>query len=202
MGMRAAMLLARARHDVECLVFHRDSVMAVQRLGLRGAQADVRDRGTLYEHLEGADVVINVTASSPDDPARVRFCDEVVAKGLPNVAEVVRQLGVRNLVSCSLLIGARPEDDSFFDEESGPKSEAEEAARRALAGEAKTKHVMMRLAQVYSGDCQSMQALAVSLHEQKAAVLGGGSAWSQLVHSDDAAAALVAMATDMMGAGK
>jgi hypothetical protein len=184
---------------VTAVAFRPDSVELLQRMGLRAVRADVRDRGSLYAPLDGADLVINATVSVPCDPARVRFCGEVAEAGLGHVAEVVRQLGVPRLVSCSLLRSAAPSDGSFFDEESVPLTAGEEKARAALDKSGDTRQVVVRLGEVYSGDGQAWQILAQALHEAKAPILGDGNGMRQVIHSDDAAAALVALATDMLG---
>jgi hypothetical protein len=68
--------------------------------------------------------------------------------------------------------------------------------------QARTRLVQLRVGQVYCGDSPSLQSLAVALHEQKVTVLGEGNNRMALVHADDAAACVVAIADEAQQTNK
>ena len=125
---------------------------------------------------------------------RTIYTDMVARKGMANCAQVASDVNA-HLITMSMLKDSFT--GSYFDEKTALSTEGEKAALSCFA-ESKKRHTLVRLPLLYSGDAHFFQHLAMYLQNQKIYLTAGGSNIVPLIHSDDAASAIVDIAKDML----
>ena len=206
-GARLCARLIKQGFMVTSVVFRPDSQIALSRLGAESHRGDVREKATLFDAIEGSDLVVNCTASVPVDPARDGFCFDTQSKGMPNVAQVCKVMQVAHLITVSLLTAGQPLDGSPFAEKSpdpavsSPALDGENSASSILA-DSSTRHTVVRLGQVYSGDSHWCTVFAEKLHASHVVVIGDGFNVRPLIHAEDACDSILAVAYEAISSLK
>jgi nucleoside-diphosphate-sugar epimerase len=127
--------LARANSDTS----------ALERLGVRRAVGDVRDKASFAEAIRGADVVFHLAAifreaAAPDDLYRAVNVD-----GTRNVVEAAAEAKVRQLVHCST-VGVHGDTGTGPVDETSPLKSADDSYNvTKLAGELLARDLFQRL---------------------------------------------------------
>lgn len=193
-GARVVALLLKSGFLVRGVVFRPDSLLHVERMGCECVVGNVLQKHTLYNSFDSSDLIINATTSFAVDQARSIFTRDVASSGMVNVAEVARDCNAP-LITTSLLSDVAT--GGFFDENEERFSEGESGARKVFE-ELRKRHVVMRFPLLYSGDSLFFQHLAAILQTGKLSLNGNGDNIIPLIHSDDAASAVVQVALDIL----
>jgi dihydroflavonol-4-reductase len=110
-GSHTAERLARAGHDLSCLVRSTSDTIRLKKLGAALTFGDVTDRRPLLEGMSGCDWVVNIAAAYSFWLPRKRTYAEVNVGGTRNVMECALETGVSKVVHVSTVaIYGKPAD--------------------------------------------------------------------------------------------
>lgn len=121
-GSHTAERLARAGHELICLVRSTSDTGRLKQLSATLTLGDITDRGSLLEGMRGCDWVVNVAAAYSFWLPRKRTYAEVNVGGARNVMECALETGVSKVVHVSTVaIYGKPAERPFNeDSEPGP----------------------------------------------------------------------------------
>jgi nucleoside-diphosphate-sugar epimerase len=192
-------------HTVVGLVRSPEGEQLVQSLGGESRQADFFDADALARAAEGSEVVVHAATSIPTKtrtkPSDWEMNDRLRRDGTRALTDCAAKTGAGLYLQQSIVWLARPEDGSFFDEDSKPNPDpitqsALDAERIALeAGERNGfKTSVLRCGYFYGPDSAHTRMFGAGLMKRKIPVVGSGHAVLANLHTDDAASAFVTAA--------
>ena len=119
-GSHTAERLARAGHELNCLVRKTSDTGRLEKLGAALAFGDVTDRASVLEGMNGCDWVITIAAAYSFWLPRKRTYAEVNVGGTRNVMECALEAGVSKIVHVSTVAIYGKPAERPFKEESDP----------------------------------------------------------------------------------
>lgn len=205
LGRRLVRQFAGRGHAAVGLVRGEAGRRLVESLGGEARPGDLFDADSLAAAAVGAQVVIHAATAIPTKPKTLprdwETNDRIRREGTRALAEAASRVGARLYLQQSVVWVARPEDSSFFDEDSVPNParlyrSAFDAER--IAREAGARHgfgvAVLRCGGFYAADAEHTRSLGRGLVARKIPIIGRGDAVWAALHADDAAGAFVAAA--------
>jgi nucleoside-diphosphate-sugar epimerase len=203
LGRALTRQLVERGHSVLGLTRNPAGEQLVHSLGSTPVTADVFDSDSLARASGGADVIVHAATSIPVK-TRVKQSDfaandRLRRDGTQALAVCATKIGARQYLQQSLVGVARPEDGSFFDEDSMPQPD--EISRSAYDGEqiargegqrASFAVSVLRCGWFYGPDAAHTKLLAAQLLKRRVPIIGDGSAVLSCIHTEDVAGAFVA----------
>jgi dihydroflavonol-4-reductase len=119
-GSHAAERLARAGHQLNCLVRRTSDTGRLKKLGAVLISGDVTDRGSLLEGMSGCDWVVSIAAAYSFWLPSKRTYAEVNVGGTRNVMECALETGVSKVVHVSTAVIYGKPAERPFREDSDP----------------------------------------------------------------------------------
>ncbi|WP_256300805.1 NAD-dependent epimerase/dehydratase family protein [Haloarchaeobius salinus] len=208
LGRRTVALCADRGHDVVGLTRDSEGDRVVRENGGAPRRGDARDRDSVVETADGADVLVHAatkipTDTNPDDE-EWELNDRVRREGAENLVAAAAEHDADRLLLQSVVWLARQPDGSRFDEEAEPQPDR--STRSALDAErivtegAEThgfEPVVLRGGYFYAPDTVHTRKFGEGLLDRRMPIIAGGllgrdDAELSFVHVDDAASAFAA----------
>jgi nucleoside-diphosphate-sugar epimerase len=202
LGRRLVRLLAERGHDVVGLSRHEAGDKLVREAGGHAVRANIFDTEALARIGAGADVVVHAATAIPlrrrTRASDWRENDRIRRQGTAALASAAATVGASLYLQQSIVWVARPDDGSFFDEESPPNPDR--TTRSALDGEeiamesgerGSFRVAVLRCGMFYAADAAHTRVIARGLRRRRLPVPGRGEARWSMIHADDAAAAFL-----------
>jgi dihydroflavonol-4-reductase len=135
-GGHTAGRLARAGHELNCLVRRTSDTSRLKKLGAAITFGDVTDRASLLEGMNGCDWVLDIAAAYSFWLPRKRTYTEVNVGGTRNVVECALETGVSKVVHVSTAaIYGKPTDRPFKEDSDPGRARFSEYARTKYEGD-------------------------------------------------------------------
>jgi 2-alkyl-3-oxoalkanoate reductase len=192
-------------HTVIGLVRSPEGEQSVRSLGGESRQADFFDADALARAAEGSEVVVHAATSIPTKtrtkPSDWEMNDRLRRDGTRALTACAAKIGAGLYLQQSIVWLARPEDGTFFDEDSEPNPD--HITRSALdaekiaseAGERSSFNVtVLRCGYFYGPDSAHTRMFGEGLRRRKIPIVGDGRAVLANLHTEDAASAFVTAA--------
>ncbi len=205
LGRRLVQKFRARGHDVVGQVRSPRAETIVRAMGGEPRHADLFDADSLANAAEGCDTVIHAATAIPAKrhtvPADWAMNDRIRRQGTRRLTEAAGKIGARTYLQQSVVWVARPQDESSFDEHSPlggdplmqSAIDAETIAREAGTLDGFVTGVV-RGGAFYDSDSSHTRMLAEALRKRLLPIVGGGQAVWAMIHTDDMAAAMVAIA--------
>lgn len=206
LGRRMVRQFTEKNHRVIGLARDEKGKRTIQRLGGEAVVGNIFDADSMAAAVTQADVVIHAATAIPTkvsgNPADWALNDRLRREGTRALTEAAAQLGAKTYIQQSIVWVARPEDGSFFDEQT-PVERPGEPYRSAFDGEqislaAGEKYgfnvAVLRCGGFYASDAHHTRSFARGLLKRRLPLVGAGDAISANIHADDAASAFVVAA--------
>ena len=206
LGRRMVRQFTAKNHRVIGLARDEKGKQTIQRLGGDAVIGDIYDAGSLAKSVGEADVVIHAATSIPtkvsSNPADWAANDRLRREGTQALTEAAVRLGAKTYIQQSIVWVARPNDDSFFDEQTVVQEPdylyASAFDGERIASEAGEKYgfnvSVLRCGGFYAPDAAHTRSFAEGLLKRRLPLIGTGEGISANIHADDAACAFVAAA--------
>ncbi len=207
LGKRLVEELSGLGHTVTCMTRSAKGEETVRSLGGLPSHAALFDKDDLLKDIEGSDVVIHAATSIPVKkrlrPEDFRLNDRIRREGTQIVTDCAVEAGARKLIFQDVVWVARPEDGSFYDEESpvvpSPTLQSGIDGEEIVLG-AGEKHdivaTVLRCGFFYGSDTAHTRQMGTGLKKRAFPIIGDGEALWSLIHIDDAASAFVTAALE------
>lgn len=212
LGRRLVRQFSSGGHDVTGLTRDGNDDSVVEECGGTPHRGDVFETETLVEAAAGADVVVHAASAFPTktktDAEDWERNDEVRLTGARNLLEAAEEVGADRFLSHGVVWAVRAPDGSAVDEDSPPNTdrttesaiELENAVQNAAA-DASFDATVLRFGWFYgpeSGQTRQVgeNLVAGDLPVVGSGILGRGDTTISLVHTEDAARAMVAAAEE------
>jgi nucleoside-diphosphate-sugar epimerase len=177
----------------------------IRSLGGQSRRADIFDADSLARAAVEADVVIHAATSIPlknrTSQADWEMNDRLRRDGTRALTACAARIGARLYLQQSITWVARPEDGSFFDEESPPHTDGVTLSAldgEQLAFEAGVRHgfqvSVLRCGLFYGPDSAHTKMFRQELARRRMPIIGSGDAVWSCIHTEDAANAFVTSA--------
>ena len=155
-GGQTADRLARAGHELNCLVRRTSDTGRLAKLGATLTSGDVTDKASVLKGMSGCEWVVNIAAAYSFWLPRKRVYTDVNVGGTRNVLEAALETGVSKVVHVSTMaIYGKPADRPFKeDSDPGPVRFSEYARTKYegdLAALEVARNANMQLVMVYPG---------------------------------------------------
>jgi 2-alkyl-3-oxoalkanoate reductase len=200
LGRRLIRLFVQFGHTVKALTRSDQADETIRDCGGIPFRGNHFDTDSLIRCAQGSEIVIHGATAIP---ANLRYArknwemnDRLRREGTRALTECAGKIGVRLYLQQSIVWVARPQDDSFFDEQSEPDPPplyASSLDAETIAQKAGKKYgfrvIVLRCGMFYSADAIHTKMIADALRKRKAGIPGSGKAIWAMLHSDDAAAA-------------
>ncbi len=135
-GSQTAKHLARAGHDLRCLVRRTSDVNQLKELGAALTVGDITDKASLLEGMKGCDCVFNIAAAYFFWLPRKQTYADVNIKGTRNVMECALELGIPKVVHVStVVVYGKPPDRPFAEESAVGPARFSEYAQTKYEGD-------------------------------------------------------------------
>jgi nucleoside-diphosphate-sugar epimerase len=171
-------------------------------LGARPVQFDVFDRDELARAIDGHDVVIHMATHIPRHtrprPGQFAETDRLRSELTPALVEVARAGRIGRIVKESITFNYEDRGEEWIDEDTpidtGTYTSSAVDAENAVAGfnDGERIGVALRFGMFYGPDAQSTIDTVQLARRRLAMTVGGPDAFMSSIHTDDAAAAVVA----------
>jgi nucleoside-diphosphate-sugar epimerase len=206
LGRRLVSQFRAAGHEVVALSRRPENEAVIREAGGDPVSADLFDPDSLVKATQGCDVVVRAATSIPQGmrfrPTHWRQNDRVRTEGTQNLLEACRRNDVATYVQEGIVWVATPRDGSLFSEDAptvdrlwfGSAIESERMAQKAKQ-ESGIAASTVRFGGFYAADAEQVQIMARMLRKRRLPVVGDGSQFSSWIHVDDAASAVVLVAT-------
>jgi dihydroflavonol-4-reductase len=135
-GTQTAKCLARAGHDLCCLVRRTSDVNQLKELGAALTVGDVTDKASLLQGMKGCDCVFNIAAAYFFWLPRKKTYADVNIKGTRNVMECALETGISKVVHISTVaVYGKPSDRPFAEESAVGPARFSEYAQTKYEGD-------------------------------------------------------------------
>ncbi|MCL4243975.1 MAG: NAD-dependent epimerase/dehydratase family protein [Candidatus Dadabacteria bacterium] len=207
LGKRIVKELSGLGHNVVGMARSAKGEETVRSLGGAPSHAALFDKAALLKDIEGSDVVIHAATSIP---VKTRLSQEDFAlndrirrEGTQIVTDCAVEAGARKIIFQDVVWVARPEDGSFYDENSPVVPSP--AVQSGIDGEkivleTGEKHgivaTVLRCGFFYGSDTAHTRQMGAGLKRRAFPVIGDGEGLWSLIHVDDAASAFVTAALE------
>ena len=203
LGRRTVALALAAGHEVRALARHSANEEALRAAGATPVAADLFARQSLTAAARGSDAIVNLATAIPPlhrmgEPGAWDLNSRIRTQGAANIAHAAAAAGAARLIQESVSFGY-PDRGGDWISESEPYSFPAvrdrgegcevEASLAAAGGVAVT---ILRIGSLYSADSGHTQALRESIRRGVYPVRGEPSGYQSMIHSDDAATAVIA----------
>lgn len=206
LGRRMVRQFKDKNHRVIGLARDEKGKQTIQKLGGEAIIGDIYNADSLARAAGQADVVIHAATSIPvkvsSNPGDWAANDRLRREGTRALTEAAAKLGAKTYIQQSIVWVARPNDDSFFDEQTVVQEPdvlyASAFDGERIAAEAGEKYgfnvSILRCGGFYAPDAAHTRSFAEGLLKRRLPLIGNGNGMSANIHADDAAAAFVAAA--------
>lgn len=205
LGKRIVKELSGLGHNVVGMARNAKGEETVRSHGGVPSRAGLFDKSALLKDIEGSDVVIHAATSIP---VKTRLSQEDFAlndrirrEGTRIVTDCAVEAGARKIIFQDVIWVARPEDGSFYDENSPVVPSP--AVQSGIEGEnivleAGREHglvaTVLRCGFFYGSDTGHTRYMGKGLRKRAFPIVGSGETLWSLIHIDDAASAFVTAA--------
>lgn len=214
-GERLVDTFTDSGHDVIGLARDRTGERTVCNAGGVPHRGDVFEKETLHDGMEGVDVVIHAATALPTETKTTEEDwnknDQVRLTGGRNVLDVTKEIGADQFITHSVVWAVRDKDGDEIDESSPPNTdrttesaiEFERVVQNQL-GQSSITATTLRLGWLYgpnSGQFRNMGEFLTDgdLPVIGSGLLGRGDTTVSLLHTEDAARAMLAAAEQDVG---
>ena len=203
-GKRVIPQLIGLGHAVTAVIHAAHKRADVERAGATAVEADLFDRASLTQVMEGHDVVINLATHIPRSSLSMfmrsawRENDRIRSQGAANIAKVAATCGVERLIQESFAPVYPDRGDAWIDEavpiEPVRYNRSVADAESAVASFTRQGGVgvVLRFAAFYGPDAQQVKDLVRFVRRGFAPLVGPSESYISSVSHDDAARAVVA----------
>lgn len=196
--------LVERGHRVAGLGRSNDNAVLLRRLGAEPRAGDLFDAATLRDAAAGSEAILHLATAIP---TRVRTSlrdwklnDRIRREGTRNLIDAVQHVGARVYVQQSVLYVYGDRGGAWVDESMPPSRNPPLLARSALDMEGIARAaaerggpapITLRFGAFYHPEAAGTRAMLQMTRENRFPILGSGRTWWNLVHVEDAAAAVV-----------
>jgi nucleoside-diphosphate-sugar epimerase len=207
LGKRIIKELSGQGHTVVGMARSARGEETVRSMGGVPSRADLFDKDALLKDIEGSDVVIHAATSIPVKkrlgPEDFRLNDRIRREGTQIVTDCAVEAGARKLIFQDVVWVARPEDGSFYDEDSpvvpSPTLQSGIDGEGIVLGAGENRGMVatvLRCGFFYGADTAHTRQMGAGLKKRAFPIIGDGEALWSLIHIDDAASAFAAAALE------
>ncbi|HEY3784786.1 MAG TPA: NAD(P)H-binding protein [Steroidobacteraceae bacterium] len=203
-GRRAVPLMLQAGHELTLLMHRPAPADVFAPIGVHTVQADLFDRGAVYEAVCGHEAVVNLATHIPATTLRMLLPgawnenDRIRREGAANLADAASAAGVKRLVQESFALVYPDQGDRWINEDSPIEPvrynrtvpDAERAAQRFTANAG--TGVVLRFGAFYGPDARQTRDMIGLVRRGWAPLPGAPEAYFSSISHDDAASAVLA----------
>ncbi|MDQ1396691.1 MAG: hypothetical protein QOG64_1950, partial [Acidimicrobiaceae bacterium] len=202
-GRPAVQGLVEAGHQVTGMARSAEKAALLAGLGATPAEVDLFDVDSVTRAIDGHEVIVHMATHIPPMaklalPGSFAETDRLRREATPILVDAARRVAAEAVIKESITFNYVDLGDQWIDEdtpvESGPYTnaalEAEDAAL-GFTGDGR-RGIALRFGSFYGPDAQSTRDTVRMARRRLAAAIGPADAYLSSIHTDDAAAAVVA----------